>query len=120
DTLIGGPGNDELHGEAGDDFIDEAMAEDVAGASASWSLPLSGDDRTVYGRYEDVGATTPSAFGGQDKLHGGTGNNTCNFRRGNADASQYSLCYSATTAFCTAAFDDGVTATLASEGDDLT
>lgn len=119
DTLIGGPGDDELHGEAGDDFFDEAMAADVAGTSAPWSMPLSGADRTVYGRYEDTGATTPSAFGDNDKIHGGTGNNTCNFRRENAAASTYTLCYSATTAFCTAAFNDGVDG-AADELDDLT
>lgn len=90
DRLIGGPGTDSLFGEAGDDFFDEASLA---------------DDKFV-------GAI--SAFGGQDRIHGGLGFNTCDYRRGDAADASYTLCFSATSANCATAANDGV------DGDDLT
>lgn len=92
DTILGGPGNDIIHGDAGDDTIDEATGTDSAYIK------------------------TMSAFDGQDVIHGGTGTNSCDFRRGDAPGTTttYTLCFSATTANCTAAANDGV------DGDDLT
>lgn len=91
DTLVGGPGADEIDGDAGDDFIDEATAD------------------TDGPFIKDL-----SAFEGQDIIHGGTGTNTCDFRRGDTTNTSYTLCYSATTANCAASNDDGV------DADDLT
>jgi Ca2+-binding RTX toxin-like protein len=96
DTLVGNAGADTISGEAGDDFIDEASAADA--------------------RFEDVGATSPDAFSGADTIHGGTGANTCDFRRGDTPGTttNYTLCFSATTSGCSGGVADGV------DGDDLT
>jgi Ca2+-binding RTX toxin-like protein len=90
DTLVGGTGNDTLVGELGDDFFDEASAADPAYDKAF------------------------SAFGGQDLIHGGAGANFCDYQRGTTTAGTYTLCFSATTANCAPAQNDGP------EGDDLT
>ncbi|MEO8183852.1 MAG: calcium-binding protein [Deltaproteobacteria bacterium] len=91
DTLVGNDGIDTLSGEAGDDFIDEATNKDT--------------------RFEDVGASSPSAWGLADIIHGGVGANTCDFHRGGVPpvtTTNYTLCFSATTAGCTPATADGV------------
>jgi Ca2+-binding RTX toxin-like protein len=90
DTLVGGTGNDTLSGEIGDDFIDEASAADSSYAKAF------------------------SAFGGQDIIHGGAGANFCDYRRGTSTPGTYTLCFSASTANCASAQNDGP------EGDDIT
>ncbi len=90
DTLVGGTGADNLLGELGDDFFDEASAND------------------------DVYDKAFSAFGGQDVIHGGAGTNLCDYRRGTSTGATFTLCYSAVAASCAPAQNDGP------DGDDLT
>jgi Ca2+-binding RTX toxin-like protein len=117
DALTGGSANDELHGGPGNDFLKGGNGHDtlVGGPGADRLLGEAGDDRFDEATNVDAAyATSMSAFGGQDVIHGGTGNNTCDFRRGGTTAASYSLCFSATADHCAPAFNDGV------DGDDLT
>jgi Ca2+-binding RTX toxin-like protein len=92
---VGNVGGDNLQGEAGDDFIDEASAVDA--------------------KFETT-TTPPDTFTGVDTIHGGVGFNTCDFNRGlnPVTTTNYTLCFSTTTSGCTGSQADGA------DGDDVT
>jgi Ca2+-binding RTX toxin-like protein len=125
DTLTGGTGNDEIHGGGGVDTIRGGAGNDtlVGNAGADILNGEAGDDffneaSAIDPRFELV-STPINAFANNDTIHGGTGFNTCDFRR-NVDpgaTTNYTLCFSTGTNNCpngNGNAADGV------DGDDLT
>ncbi len=117
DSLEGGNANDELHGGPGNDHLEGGNGDDtlLGGPGADRLLGEVGNDLFDEATNVDAAYATPiSAFAGQDVIHGGPGQDTCDFRRGGVAAASYSLCFSASASNCAPAFNDGL------DGDDLT